>query len=78
MVYQWVTQSTKGSIDNGWRPGRGSMMRPTTNEESDNLRKKFATTTSGRWLNKLFEINDCMEILSCILLSYEFKIVSNE
>ena len=24
------------------------------------------TVTSGRRLNKLFEINDCMEILSCI------------
>jgi hypothetical protein len=41
MVYQWVTQGTKGSIDNGRRPGRGSMMRPTTNEESDSLRKNI-------------------------------------
>jgi hypothetical protein len=29
IVYQWVTQDTKGSIDNARRPGRGSMMRPT-------------------------------------------------
>jgi hypothetical protein len=36
MVHQWVT---KGSIDNARRPGRGSMMRPTINEESDCLRK---------------------------------------
>ena len=40
MVHQWVTQGTKGSIDNTRRPGRGSMMRPTINEESDCLRKK--------------------------------------
>jgi hypothetical protein len=40
MVHQWVTKGTKGSIDNTWRPGRGSMMRPTINEESDCLRKK--------------------------------------
>jgi hypothetical protein len=40
IVYQWVTQGTKGSIDNMQRPGRGSMMRPTINEESDCLRKK--------------------------------------
>ena len=32
MVHQWVT---KGSIDNARRPGRGSMMRPTINEESE-------------------------------------------
>jgi hypothetical protein len=37
MVHQWVT---KGSIDNARRPGRGSMMRPTINKESDCLRKK--------------------------------------
>jgi hypothetical protein len=37
MVHQWVT---KGSIDNARRPGRGSMMRPTINEESDSLRGK--------------------------------------
>jgi hypothetical protein len=37
MVHQWVT---KGSIDNARRPGRGSMMRPTINEESDSLREK--------------------------------------
>jgi hypothetical protein len=40
MVHQWVTRGTKGSIDNAQRPGRGSMMRPTINEESDCLRKK--------------------------------------
>jgi hypothetical protein len=40
MVHQWVTQGTKRSIDNARRPGRGSMMRPTINEESDCLRKK--------------------------------------
>jgi hypothetical protein len=28
MVYQWVTQGTKGSIDNAWRPGCGSVIRP--------------------------------------------------
>jgi hypothetical protein len=37
MVHQWVT---KGSINNARRPGRGSVMRPTINEESDCLRKK--------------------------------------
>jgi hypothetical protein len=37
MVHQWVT---KRSINNARRPGRGSMMRPTINEESDCLRKK--------------------------------------
>jgi hypothetical protein len=40
----WCTSGlrrvTKGSIDNAPRPGRGSMMRPTINEESDCLRKK--------------------------------------
>ena len=41
MVHQCVTQGTKGSIDNARRPGRGSMMRPTINEESDCLRKKI-------------------------------------
>ena len=40
MVHQWVTQGTKGSIDNARRPERGRMMRPTINEESDCLRKK--------------------------------------
>ena len=35
MVHQWVTQGTKGSMDNARRPGCGSMMRPTINEESD-------------------------------------------
>ena len=42
MVHQWVTQGTKGSIDNARRPGRGLMMRPTISEESqsDCLRKK--------------------------------------
>jgi hypothetical protein len=40
MVHQWVTQGTKGPIDNTQRPGRGSMMRPTINEESDCLREK--------------------------------------
>ena len=40
MVHQWVTQGMKRSIDNAQRPGRGSMMRPTINEESDCLRKK--------------------------------------
>jgi hypothetical protein len=39
MVHQWVTPGTKGSIDNAQWPGRGSMMRPTINEESDCLRK---------------------------------------
>ena len=40
MVYQWVTQATrtKGSINNARRPRRGTMMRPTINEESDCLR----------------------------------------
>jgi hypothetical protein len=38
MVHQWAT---KGFIDKAWRPGRGSMMRPTINEESDCLRKKI-------------------------------------
>jgi hypothetical protein len=37
MVHQWVT---KRPIDNARRPGRGSMMRPTINEETDCLRKK--------------------------------------
>jgi hypothetical protein len=41
MVHQWVTQGMKRSIDNAQRPGRGSMMRPTINEESDCLRKKI-------------------------------------
>ena len=45
MVYQWVTQCRKGSIDNAWRPGRGSMMRPTINEESDCLRGKNLHTS---------------------------------
>jgi hypothetical protein len=40
MVHQWVTQGTRRSIDNARRPGRGSMMRPNINEESDCLRKK--------------------------------------
>jgi hypothetical protein len=40
MVQEWVTQGMKRSIDNVQRPGRGSMMRPTINEESDCLRKK--------------------------------------
>jgi hypothetical protein len=40
MVQEWVTQGMKKSIDNAQRPGRGSMMRPTINEESDCLRKK--------------------------------------
>jgi hypothetical protein len=40
MVHQWVTRGTKGSIDNAQRPGRGSMMRPTINEEFDCRRKK--------------------------------------
>ena len=51
MVYQWVMQGTKGSIDNARRPGRGSVMRPTISEESDclwgkNLRRRntFSTT----------------------------------
>ena len=35
------TQGTKESIDNARRPGRGSMTRPTINEESDCLRKKI-------------------------------------
>jgi hypothetical protein len=42
MVYQWITytmQGTKGSIDNVQRPGRGSMMCPNINEESDCLPK---------------------------------------
>ena len=38
MVHQWVTQGTNESIDNARRPGRGSMMRPTINEESDQSR----------------------------------------
>ena len=42
----WVTQGTKESIDNARRPGRGSMMRPTINEESDCLRKKFCRAGS--------------------------------
>jgi hypothetical protein len=41
MVHQWVTQGTKRSINNARRPGRGSMMSPTINEESDCLRKKY-------------------------------------
>ena len=41
MVQEWVTQGMKRSIDNAQRPGRGSMMRPTINEESDCLRKKI-------------------------------------
>ena len=40
MLHQWVTQGMKRSIDNAQRPGRGSMMRPTINEESDCPRKK--------------------------------------
>ena len=47
MVHQWVTQGTKGSIDNTRRPGRGSMMRPTINEESDCLRKKICGAASS-------------------------------
>ena len=47
MVHQWVTQGTNGSIDNAWRPGRGSMMRPTINEESDCLRKKNLRRRGG-------------------------------
>ena len=39
MVYQWIKQGTKGSIDNARRPGRGSMMRPNINEESNCLPK---------------------------------------
>ena len=39
-MHQWVTQGTKGSINNAQRPGRGSMMLPTINEESDCLRGK--------------------------------------
>ena len=47
MVHQWDTQGTKGSINNARRPGRGSMMRPTINEESDCLRKKNLTSRNG-------------------------------
>ena len=36
------TQGTKGSIDSARRPGRGSIMCPTINEESDCPRKKIA------------------------------------
>ena len=46
IVYQWVTQDTKRSIDNARRPGHGSMMCPTINEESDCLRKKTASPFS--------------------------------
>jgi hypothetical protein len=44
MVHQWAT---KGFIDKAWRPGRGSTMRPTINEESDCLRKKNLRRRSG-------------------------------
>ena len=53
MVQEWVTQGMKRSIDNAQRPGRGSMMRPTINEESDclrkkNLRRRTTSTTYGQ------------------------------
>jgi hypothetical protein len=47
MVHQWVTQGTKESIDNARRPGRGSMMRPTINEESDCLRENICVADVG-------------------------------
>ena len=52
MVHQWVTQGTKGSIDNTRRPGRGSMMRPTMNVESDCLRKKNLPRRHGQLQQK--------------------------
>ena len=35
----------------------------------------YKTASSGRWLNKLFRINDCVEILFRVYLlnSYEFR-----
>ena len=45
IVNQWVTQDTKGSKDNSRRPGRGSTMRQTINEESDCLREKICVGT---------------------------------
>ena len=32
-MHQWVTHDRNGSIDNVLRPGPGSMMHPTINEE---------------------------------------------
>jgi hypothetical protein len=51
MVYQWVMQGTNGSIDNARRPGRGSMIGSTINEESDCLRENICSAPLGRNLS---------------------------
>ena len=63
MVHQWVTQGTKRSINNARRPGRGSMMRPTINEESDCLRKKIFRGASGLGTTNINQANACAFIL---------------
>ena len=53
MVHQWVTQGMKRSIDNAQSPARGSMMRPTINEESDCLRKICVVELTASYIRKL-------------------------
>jgi hypothetical protein len=38
-----------------------------------NIREFTDVATSGRGLNRLFEINDCMKILSCIYFCMNLK-----